>query len=146
MHRVTTPDGFVLEFDDEEAMLRVMERLRSGPAPVPHPHSIPSPISRAPAKTRKDVVKAVARSDGQRELLRALVEADGMITRDDLAQLVKMDKYKMLGTLGAIYANAAERNIAATDLVRRERYRMSTGRRSYRYGAGPLLRPERDEK
>lgn len=86
-----------------------------------------------------ELLKAVARTDGQRGLIKVLAEADGMVARDDLAALVGMDKYKMLGTLGAIYANAAERNIAAADIIRRERYRMPTGRRAYRYGAGPFI-------
>jgi hypothetical protein len=137
MPRIITPDGFVLEFDDEEAMLRVMERLRMGPPPGGHIHT----LAAKHIPTGEDLVKAVARTEGQRELLKVLREANGMLARDDLARAVRMDKYKMLGTLGAIYANAAEKNIAATDLVQRERYRMPTGRKAYRYGPGPLLIP-----
>jgi hypothetical protein len=71
--------------------------------------------------------------------LAALAGVKGLVTRDELAKAVGADKYVMLGTLGAIYANAADLKIDPTQIVRRERYRGSNGRRAYRYGPGPLL-------
>jgi len=53
-----------------------------------------------------------------------------------------MDRNKMLGTLGAIYANAADLAVPPNRLVRREERRGASGRRTYRYAAGPLLRGE----
>jgi len=137
MPRLTTPDGFILEFEDEASVIRALSHLRGGtPGSLNAAVELTAPEASSSAK---ETVEVVARSDGQRQLLKALAAMSGMVTRDELAKAVGADKYVMLGTLGAIYANAAERKIDPTQIVRRERYRASNGRRAYRYGAGPLL-------
>jgi hypothetical protein len=147
MMRLTLPNGHVMEFDDVRDMMYAYGYLvgNGGAASLlsqPNASSaegvdIPAGGTASP---QADPVNRFARSDGQRRLLQVLIAADGPLTDDELASKLDMNKNKVLGTMGAIFARAGEQNVVATEIVRRERLRGEAGRRFYRYSAGPLLR------
>jgi len=80
--RLTTPDGFVLEFDRESDLRSALGWLREKATAA----ATERRASRAAEKRDADasvgatvgeIIKRFGRTDGQRRLLQALIEADG---------------------------------------------------------------------
>jgi hypothetical protein len=144
--RLTTAAGHVLEFNQLEDMLKALEWLeaRGGGVPSANPDQRVGRVAAGPVTAVKvlDPVERFARSDGQRRFLQALIASEVPLTDDALATSLGIDKTKVQGTMGAIFARAAEQGIIATEIVHRERKKSAAGRRYYEYSAGPLLRSE----